>query len=207
LNPESTSLARRCGLAAAAGATIAAAGIAAELLHRVEDGSTVENVPLFVVYLASYALGMTLLVVAIAALRRLHAAEGAEVGRAGRIGFRLAAGGAVAHVAFATIMVVSALATGETVGAAFLLFAFGFLALIVGQILLGVALRRSGLVGTGWTAPLAGVVAAAVAIATPVDALHDLALFLYFGAWVVLGGLVAMRGRAPGRGSTMEAWS
>lgn len=206
MNPESASLARRSGLAAAAGAVVAAAGIGAELLYRVEDGNTVENVPLFVLYLGSYALGMALLAAAIVGLRRLHAAEGAEVGRAGRIGFRLATGGAVAHVVFATVMTASALATGETVGAAFLIFAFGFLALIVGQVLLAVGLRRGGLVGRGWLAPLAGVVTAAVAITTPIDPLHDLALFLFFGSWVVFGVLVLMRGTAA-RGSTMQAWS
>lgn len=206
MKPESAPLARRSGLAAALGAITAAAGIGAELLYRVEDGSTVENVPLFVLYLGSYALGMALLAVAIVGLRRLPAAEGSEVGRAGRGGFRLAAGGAVAHVAFAAVMVVSALATGETVEAAFLLFALGFLALILGQLLLAVGLRRGELVGRGWIAPLAGVVTAAIAITTPVDALHDLALFLFFGSWVVLGVLVLMRGAAA-RGSTMEAWS
>jgi hypothetical protein len=206
MKPETAPIARRCGLAAAAGATIAAAGIGAELLHRVEDGSRVENVPLFVLYLGSYALGMALLLAAIVGLRRLHVAEGAEVGRAGRLGFRLAAIGAGAHVAFAAVMVVSALATAETVEAVFIVFALGFLALIVGQVLLAVGLRRGALVGRGWIAPLAGVVTAAIAITTPVDALHDLALFLFFGSWVVLGGIVAMRSAAA-RGSTMEAWS
>ena len=202
----SAPLARRCGLAAAAGATIAAAGIAAELLHRVEDGSRVENVPLFVLYVGSYGVGMALLVAAIVGLRRLHAAEGVEIGRAGRLGFRLATGGAAAQVAFASIMVASAVATGKTVGAAFILFALGFLALIVGQVLLAPGLRRGAVVGRGWIAPLAGVVTAAIAIGTPIDPLHDLALFLYFGSWVVLGAIVLIRG-AGGRGSTMEAWS
>lgn len=206
MKPDSAPLARRCGVAAAAGATIAAAGIGAELLYRVEKGSSVENVPLFVLYLGSYALGMALLVAAIVGLRRLHAAEGAEVGRAGRIGFWLAASGAAAHVAFAAVMVTSALVTGETVEAVFIVFALGFLALILGQVLLAVGLRRGGIVGRGWIAPLAGVAAAAIAIATPIDPLHDLALFLFFGSWVVLGVLVLMRS-AAGRGSTMEAWS
>ena len=201
-----STLARRTGLAAAIGATIAAAGIGAELLYRVEDGSTVENVPVFVVYLGSYALGMTLLFLALAGLRRLHAREGAEIGRAGRLGFRLAGAGAAAHVLFALFMAGSAVATGETVGAAFVVFALGFLALIAGQVLLAFGLRRGGIVGRGWLAPLAGVVTAAVAIATPVDPLHDLALFLYFGAWVVLGAIVLVRS-SPTRRSTMKAWS
>jgi drug/metabolite transporter (DMT)-like permease len=202
----STELARRSGLAVAAGAVIAAAGIAAELFHRVEDGNSVENVPLFVLYLGSYALGMGLLALGVVGLRRLHAAEGVAFTRAGRLGFRLVLAGTIAQVAFAAVMVTSALATGETVGAAFLLFALGFLALIVGQVLLAVALRRGGIVGLGWIAPLAGVVTAAVAIGTPVDPLHDLALFLYFGSWVALGAVLAARA-AAGRGSTMGAWS
>src|SRR3712207_7802278 len=44
-------------------------------------------------------------------------------GRAGRIGFWLAGIGLGAQVAFAAIMVVSALATGETVEAVFIVFA------------------------------------------------------------------------------------
>lgn len=205
MKPESAPLARRCGLAAAAGAMIAAAGIGAELLYRVEEGSSVENVPLFVLYTGSYGLGMALLVAATVWLRRLHAAEGAEVGRAGRIGFWLTASGFAAHVAFAAVMVTSALATGETVEAVFIVFALGFLAVILGQVLLAVGLRRGGIVGGGWIAPLAGLAAAAIAIATPIDALHDLTLFLFFGSWVVLGGIVTRS--AAGRGSTMAAWS
>jgi len=112
------------------------------------------------------------------------------------------------YVVFATVLFVGALATRETVEAAFVLFALGFLALIVGQALLGVGLRRGGLAGPGWVAPLAGVGAAVLAITTGADPYHDIGLFLFFGSWVALGG--AVLGRYSGRpavSSEASAWS
>ncbi len=190
---ENSTLARRSGLAAVLGATLTAGSVGAELVHGVEDGSSIVNLPLFLVYVGTAGLGMALLAAAIVGLRRLHRAEGAEVGRAGRVGFRLAVFGALAVVAFTVVYFVGAVATGETVEAAFLLFALGFLALLVGQVLLGVGLRRGGLLGLGWAAPLAGVAAIALAITTDADPYHDIGLFLFFGSWFALGCAVLWR--------------
>jgi len=184
---ESSSLARRSGLAAVLGATLTAGAVGAELVHGVEDGSSIENLPLFLIYVGTGGLGMALLAAAIVGLRRLHRAEGAEVGRAGRVGFRLAIFGALANVAFMVVYFVGAVATGETVEAAFLLFALGFLALLAGQVLLSVGLRRGGLLGPGWAAPLAGVAAIVLALSTEADPYHDIGLFLFFGSWFALG--------------------
>lgn len=187
MKDESSTLARRSGLAALVGATLLAGSVGAELVHGVEDGSSIENLPLFLIYVGTSGLGMALLAAAIVGLRRLHRAEGAEVGRAGRVGFRLAIVGAAANVAFAIVYFVGGLATGETVEAAFLLFALGFLALLSGQVVLSVGLRRGGLLGPGWAAPLAGVAAIVVAITTDADPYHDIGLFLFFGSWFALG--------------------
>ena len=85
------------------------------------------------------------------------------------------------------------------------LFALGFLSLIVGQILLALGLRRGRLVGKGWVVPLAGIAAALLAITTAADPYHDLGLFLYFGSWVVLGGVVLAR--SSGRPAVSSAAS
>ena len=190
---STSTLAQRSGLAAIAGAALAAGSVGAELVHGVEDGSSIVNLPLFLAYVGTGGLGMALLVAALVGLRTLHRAECTEVGRAGRVGFRLAIFGMSALVVFATVYFVGALATGKTVEAAFLLFALGFLALLAGQVLLGFGLRRGGLLGAGWAAPLAGVVAIALAISTDADPYHDLGLFLFFGSWVALGGAVLTR--------------
>lgn len=204
----SSALARRSGLAAIAGATLTAGSVGAELVHGVEDGSSIVNLPLFLAEVGTYGLGMALLVAAIVGLRTLHRAEGVEVGRAGRVGFRLAIFGTSASVAFAVVYFVGALATGETVEAAFLLYALGFLALLAGQVLLGFGLRRGGLLGPGWAAPLAGVAAIALAITTDADPYHDIGLFLFFGSWFALGCAVLWRYSArPAVSSEASAWS
>lgn len=204
----SSTLARRSGLAAIAGATLTAGSVGADLVHGVEDGSTIVNLPLFLAVVGTSGLGMALLVAAIVGLRTLHRAEGVEVGRAGRVGFRLAIFGTSANVAFAAVYFVGALATRETVEAAFWLFALGFLSLLAGQVLLGIGLRRGGLLGPGWAAPIAGVAAIFLAITTDADPYHDIGLFLFFGSWFALGCAVLWRYSArPAVSSEASAWS
>jgi hypothetical protein len=200
--------ARRSGFAAALGATLWAAGVGADLVHNTEAGSSILNLPLFLTYVGSVAIGTALLVAALIGLRTLHRAEGVDVGRAGRVGFRLAIFGMSMQVLFGVVYIVGGLITRETIEAAFLLFALGFLALIVAQVPLAIGLRRGGLVGKGWIAPLAGFAAAVLAITTAADPYHDLGLFLYFGSWVALGGAVLARyaGRSPAS-SGVSAWS
>jgi hypothetical protein len=205
MNHERSTLARRSGLAAILGALLAAGAVAAELVHKVEDGEEIVELPLFLVYLGAYGLGMGLLTAALVGIRRLHRAAHAEVGRTGRVGFRLAIFGTAANVVFALVMLGGAIVTGEAVGASFLLFALGFLALIVGQVLLAIGLRRARLLGLGWLAPLVGVAAAAVAITVSADPYHDLGLFLFFGAWVLLGAAVLAATRAAVRPARLGA--
>lgn len=203
-----STLARRSGFAAVLGATLWAGGVGADLVHNTEDGSSILNLPLFLTYVGSMAIGTALLVAALIGLRTLHRAEGIDVGRAGRVGFRLAIFGMSMLALFGVVYLVGGLITRETIEAAFLLFALGFLALIVAQVPLAIGLRRGGLVGAGWVAPLAGFAAAVVAVAIPADPFHDLGLFLYFGSWVALGGSVLARSAARSPVSSgATAWS
>lgn len=203
----SSTLARRSGLAAIVGAALWAGGVGAELVHRVEDGSSILNLPLFLAYVGSGAAGTAFLVAALVGLRRLHRVEGVDVGRAGRVGFRLAIVGMSALTLFGVVYFVGGLITRETIEAAFLLFALGFLALIVAQIPLAVGLRRGGLVGAGWMAPLGGIAAAILALVAGADPYHDIGLFLYFGSWVVLGASVLARSPGSAVSSEAPAWS
>lgn len=208
MNTERSTVVRHSGLAAVAGAMLWAGGVGAELVHPVEDGSTILNLPLFLAYVGSMAIGTALLVAALAGLRRLHRLEGVELGRAGRFGFRAAAFGMSALVLFGIVYLVAALVTGETLEAAFLLFAIGFLALIVAAVPLAVGLRRGGLVGKGWLAPLGGLAAAVLALAAGADPYHDIGLFLYFGSWVALGASLLARSAAGSSvSSKAAAWS
>jgi hypothetical protein len=72
----------------------------------------------------------------------------------------------------------------------FLLFAMGFLALIVGAVMLGTAVRRAG-VHTSAAVPLWFAAASAVAaIVVPVDPWHDVALFAFDASWIGIGAAV-----------------
>lgn len=206
MNTRSSTLARRSGTAAILGALLTAGAVAAELVHKVEDGNRIVEVPLFVVYIAAYTGGMAMLTAALLGIRRLHRDSGAEIGRTGRVGFRLAIFGGGANVLFGLVMLGSAVVTGETLGVAWLLFAVGFLALILGQVMLAIGLRRGRLLGWGWIAPLVGAAAAAVAVTvSAAGPYHDIGLFLFFGSWVLLGAAVlastraARPARLPGR--------
>ena len=199
MKDESSTLARRSSLAAVAGATLWAGGVGAELVHGVEAGSSIVNLPLFLTYVGSSVIGTALLVAALAGLRTLHRVEGADIGRAGRTGFRVAIFGMSMLVLFGVVYFVAGLLMRETLGAAFLLFAIGFLALIVAQAPLAVGLRRGGLVGRGWLAPLGGAAAAVLAVTAGGDPYHDIGLFLYFGSWVALGA--SLLARPKGRSS------
>lgn len=203
----SSTLARRSGLAAVLGAAFWAGGVGADLVHNTEDGSSILNLPLFLTYVGSTVIGTALLVAALIGLRTLHRAKGVDVGRAGRAGFRIAIFGMSMLVLFGVVYFVGGLITRETIEAAFLLFALGFLALIVAQIPLAVGLRRGGLVGAGWIAPLGGMAAAILAIAAGADPYHDIGLFLYFGSWVALGASLLARSAGSALSSEAPAWS
>ena len=158
------------------------------------DGEVLEPV-LFTGLTGLWAAGMLCVAVAIRGLAQWHGSSGADLGRRGRAGQRLLVTGAALHVLFALAAATTALVSGAPAEAVFVLFALGFLALLVGGLLLGGRVRRSRLVPGAGFAMQAGSVLALLAILVGTDPWHDLALFGYDLSWSVVG-LVLLRARS-----------
>lgn len=134
--------------------------------------------------------GFVALAVALWGLRDLIAGS-----RLGRLGMRLALGGVVLLGLFAIQVIVELIRTGE-LPENFILFAFGFLLVLVGQLLFARDLRPA--LGRGWLLPIVGVAGLIVALSLDVDPIHDIGLFVFEGAWVALGVALLRTEREPG---------
>lgn len=112
-----------------------------------------------------------------------------------RVGLWLALVGAAFLVLFAVQAAVAVARTGD-VPDNFILFALGFLLLLVAHPLFAWGLRPA--LGRAWLLPLVGAVGILVAIGTEADPIHDIGLFVFEGAWVALGvALLRQRDRRP----------
>jgi hypothetical protein len=157
------------------------------MVHVQEPDGTVVAPVLFTALTALWALGMICVAVTVREIAARHATAGRPLSRAGRIGVRSAIVGCCLQVAFAVAAAVTAALSGKPLEAVFLLFALGFLALIVGAVMLGTAVRRTGVL-TGARMPLwFGAASALAAIVVPLDPWHDLALFAFDASWTGLG--------------------
>jgi hypothetical protein len=131
------------------------------------------------VFVALWTAGMVALGVALWGLRDLIAGT-----RMGRLGMRLALVGLGLLALFALQVVVELIRTGD-IPENFILFAFGFLLVLVGQLLFARDLRPA--LGRGWILPIVGVAGLLVALSLNVDPIHDIGLFVFEGSWVGLG--------------------
>lgn len=138
----------------------------------------------------------------LATLRQLPPSGGGRRAALGRWTTRF---GALLQVFFGISYAVSAAILGEPVEAAFVLFALGFLLLLVGGVALGGVFWRRGdrLVGVGFRAvALLGLLAIAVAV----DPWHDIALLSSYSAWVLVGaGAASARENASTEAEAMVA--
>jgi hypothetical protein len=132
--------------------------------------------------------GVIALAVALWGLRRMATT------RVGRVGVRLMLAGLVFLALFAVHVLVEVIRSGD-IPENFVLFALGFLLLLVGQLLLARDLRHS--LGWAWVLPLVAVVGLILALAGGENPVHDIGLFVFEGAWVVLGVALLLRERAP----------
>jgi hypothetical protein len=169
---------RRAGVAAILAGALIFAGQAGELAFG-SSGALDVVLPLL------YSLGLAALGVAFWELRWLM------VSRVGRIGNRIALAGFVFLALFAVQLMVEAIRTGD-IPDNFILFALGFLLVLVGQLLFARDLRHR--VGAAWVLPLVATAGLIVALALDVDPIHDIGLFVFEGAWIALG-IVLIRWR------------
>lgn len=187
-DPSPSTHARRAGVSAVLAGTLMFSGVAGALVFSVQhpDGA-VTNSALFAVFVATFPIGAAFLIRALLGLQALHQASGERLSRSGRIGTRISVAGAVLLVAFGTVILTTGLITGAPAEASFVLFGLGFLLTMVGQITLSVGLRRAGVLRSWWLAPLVAAGGALVAVVVFTDPWHDLGLFTFNAAWVLLG--------------------
>jgi hypothetical protein len=131
------------------------------------------------VFVALWISGVVALGVALWGLRDVISGS-----RIGRIGMRLALSGFGLLGLFSVQVVVELIRTGD-IPENFILFALGFLLVLVGQLLFARDLRPT--LGRGWLLPIVGVIGLLVGLAVEVDPIHDIGLFVFEGAWVALG--------------------
>lgn len=108
-----------------------------------------------------------------------------------RVGLWLAMAGAVVLLAFAVQVVVVQVRTGD-VPHTFLLFAVGFLLVLVGQVMFAPGLFRTQL-SRAWPLPVLATLGLIVGLGPDVDPVHDIGLLVFEGAWVGFG-VVLLRG-------------
>ena len=167
-------LARRTGVAAICAGALVFAGQAGELVF----GSPSDAVDAALI--ALWAGGALAFGIAFWGLRAFLRGS-----RAGQIAGWLGVAGSALLVAFAVQAAIEVARSGD-VPENFIVFALGFLLLLVADVLIAFPLRRLP-IGAGWVLPLVAVAGLVVALALDVDPVHDIGLFVFEGAWVALG--------------------
>jgi hypothetical protein len=142
------------------------------------------------VYVTFGAAGFVALAVALWGLRDFIAGS-----RLGRFGIRLALVGVGFLGLFAIHVFVELVRTGE-IPENFILFAIGFLMILLGQLLFARDLRSA--LGRAWVLPIVGVLGLVMALFLNAIGLHDIGLFVFEGAWVALGVALLRRERDDG---------
>lgn len=176
-----TPVRRRTGIAAVTAGAGFFAGQAGELVL----GSPSDLVDLVFVLLVG--IGFAGLALALWDLRAVIV-----VPNSARVGLWMALAGAVVLLAFVVQVVVVQARTGE-MPQTFLLFALGFLLVLVGQVMFAPGLFRTDL-GRAWPLPIVATLGLTVGLGFDVDPVHDVGLFVFEGAWVAFGVLLLHSG-------------
>ena len=164
---------RRTGVAAILAGALIFAGHGGELVF----GSPSDLVD--AVFVGLWIAGVVALGVALWGLRELTTGS-----RVARIGMRVALAGLAFLGLFAIQLVIELIRTGE-IPENFILFAIGFLLVLAGQLLFARDLRAA--LGRGWLLPIAAVGGLVVALGAGDNPVHDVGLFVFEAAWLVLG--------------------
>jgi hypothetical protein len=182
----STSNLRKAAVAFIIGGTLQALSVAAELVHSGERDGRVVELGLSLVYVLSYGVGAAMLAVGLLFLRAAQRQVPGRLSRPGRVGLWMATTGSALLAIFAGQAAVAQVSTGAS-PEFWALYLIGMLILIIGCPMYGLALRRSPLLGSAWMLLVVAGAGAALAAMAEADPYHDIGLFIYFAAWIVLG--------------------
>lgn len=175
---------RRTGIAAVTAGAGFFAGQAGELVF----GSPSDAVD--IVFLLLVGIGFAGLALALWDLRAIVVEP-----LSARVGLWMAMAGAVVLLFFAVQVVVVQARTGD-VPHTFVLFALGFLLVLVGQVMFAPGLLGTGL-SRAWPLPVLATLGLIVGLGFDVDPVHDVGLLVFEGAWVGFGVLLLRRAPAP----------
>jgi hypothetical protein len=195
---------RRAGAAALAAGVLLFASVAAELVHPVQErDGTVAEPATFVLYAMCWVIGSLALVAAIHGMRLSEPADGLRRPRVYVFGRRLSLAGAALLLAWGVVALVTAISTGKPLEASFVLFGLGLLLSMIGNVVLGLSLRRSAFLGHSWALLVVAGAGALVAVTVFVDPWHDVGMFTFDAAWAALGvRLIAAAKGAAGTPTT-----
>jgi len=171
---------RRTGVAAILAGLLIFAGHGGELIFG-SPSDLVDGV-----FVGLWVAGIVALGVALWGLRDLTTGS-----RVARIGMRFALAGLAFLGLFAIQLVIELIRTGE-IPENFILFAIGFLLVLVGQLLFARELRAA--LGRGWLLPIVAVAGLVVGLGAGDNPVHDVGLIFFEAAWVALGLAVLRRG-------------
>lgn len=181
-----STLVRWSSLAAVLGGLLFLLGLFLPYVRPAEAGGAVTNVPLYALYVTLFTAGEALFAIALWGMSALHIVEGKRLPRPGRAGVWTATVGIIMLVLASAHIVASAVSTGKPPDA-WVLFALGWLLLIVGLILTGIGTYRAHLLGKAGMLPIITAASALVAILVPVDPFHDVGFLAVGLSWIVLG--------------------
>jgi hypothetical protein len=182
----STSNLRKAAVAFIIGGTLQALSVAAELVHSGERDGRVVELGLSLVYVLSYGVGAAMLAVGLLFLRAAQRQVPGRLSRPGRVGLWMATAGSALLAIFAGQAAVAQVSTGAS-PEFWALYLLGMLILIIGCPMYGLALRRSPLLGSAWMLLVVAGASVAIAAMAEADPYHDIGLFIYFAAWIVIG--------------------
>ncbi|MGH2357150.1 MAG: hypothetical protein ACRDGJ_03940 [Candidatus Limnocylindria bacterium] len=177
---------RRTGTVAVVGGLLLFFSVAADFIYPARAADAASREPLLsATYVVAWVIGWVAIAAAVVGLRRMLRAAGSS-SRAAAIGTSLSFAGAAVLATFG-LLGLAAVVAGVSFEIAFVLYLAALPLVVSGQLLLAVGLRLAGAIGRWWLFLALGAAGAAVAAIADIDPVHDLGLFTFAAAWVVVG--------------------
>lgn len=174
-------------------------GVAGELVLNPQqrDGQVVDTVT-FALCVLTGTVGFGLLATTLFGVAQLWSRTRLQVR-----GARVAMVGAALLFVSGSWVLITGVVSGQPDEFAFVFFGLGMLLLVVGQVMLGLGLRRAKPNSRLWMIPNGAAVAIFLAFGVPLDPWHDLGMFAFFGLWALFG-VVLLADRVPEQAASLE---